>query len=68
MFILQRHLKINCFSNTYIGKMIGQIGINCRILERFACIVGAVLLTLNVFPPNDPPPMFLPFFDRPNED
>jgi hypothetical protein len=68
MFVFLGYLKVNCCNSAYTEKMIGQIGLNCRILERFACILGAVLLTLNVFPPNDPPPIFLPFFDRPNED
>ena len=48
--------------------MIGQIGHHCRLFERFACIIGVILLTLNAFPPNDPPPIFLPFLDTPNED
>jgi hypothetical protein len=48
--------------------MFCQIGLQCRLLERIACIIGVALLTLNAFPPNDPPPIFLPLIERSDEE
>lgn len=38
--------------------MIHQITNNVRLLDKLICLVGAFILTVKVFPPNNPPPVF----------